>query len=146
MPFCKSFFSKFKKLLTCVDDKLIKYVDIALTVTTKLKQLVESDTAELIVNLTPTNIDDLLLPKVSKALEFALQKLNKVNSVLNQQELRDFINWLKGQPEDIRDAYYSKIASLMSQGLDDARFKSSLYDTFSQARYIDNKKIDSPYK
>lgn len=146
MAFCKNFFSKLKKLLTCVDEQLIKYVDVSLAVTKKLKQLVESDATEFIVSLTPTNVDNLLLPKIQKALEFALTKLGKVHDVLNQKELRDFIEWLKGQPEDVRDAYYLKVGSLVSQKLDDERFKAALYDTFVQARYVESKKVDSPYR
>jgi hypothetical protein len=139
MAFCRSLSAKLRKVIKCVDKFLEENIDKALAVTNAIKQMLSSPVADTLVNLIPGHWDDTARVAALAALEYALKKLGKIKTVLNDPQLRDFLQWLESQPESIKETYLSKIASLMAEKLDGQRFQRALYDVFVQARYVEQK-------
>lgn len=134
--FCKN--QNFKQILKKVDNFLLQNIDKAISLVNQLKKMAESDVSSILVNLTKTNVDNIVLENLIKYLKsasFSLGIIKNISEMSSEEFLLWLVNHLKSLPQEQRNAQYLKISSLVSKHLDNTRYTGKFYDTMTQIRY-----------
>jgi len=137
--FCTRMKGRLKAMLTGFDSFMDDHIDMALKVTTAMKQLLSSPVTDIITALIPGDLDNILRDKLLSALNKAVEALSiakhcKQHAALNDK-LKCFIEQLQISDPDLQDALLLKLASLLSGHLDGQRLRQSFYDLYTQAKY-----------
>lgn len=142
MAFCAKCQSDIKKLWKKVDDLLIENLGLALNITNTLKELVNNPIVKTIADLTPTQIDNLILGEAGKFLTNAAIKLNMLSIVINpktdeerKEAIMDIVAILKNLTSEHRDAFLFKLGSLITKLYDNGRFNNHMYDLAQQVNF-----------
>jgi hypothetical protein len=114
-----------QNLLTGLPDDVKHYAGIALQVTTKLRQLVDSRAVITITELTSTIEDDAIRAAVSACLH----------------SLEGWLEDIAEAPVKIQNAILIKIASEVTACLDGHNLKENQYDIAVQAVYSSKHKV-----
>lgn len=140
MAICSNCRSKTKQLLKKIDARLVKNVDAAIAVTTRIKNAFNSPFAITVTRLIPGQYDDVLRERITAALGVALKYLGwlKAGTELSHINYDEYVSTLREMPEGMRDGALMKIASVITKELD-GRFSTHLYDTAVQVHYTLNK-------
>lgn len=141
--FCKGCFSKVKSILLKIDKILWDKAAIALSITSVLRTLLDSNEVNLQVLLTVAKVDQKLLDKVLKGLEAAMNHLAvtgycKLQPTLDEK-LKCFVNEMKRLHPDLQKSLLIKIASIITAHMDEYKQQESIYDALVQGTYTMNK-------
>ena len=135
--FCKPCRNRIKQLFQKIDETLLKNVDLALSVTQKLKTALNSATAVSLTKLIPGDIDDSIRLLLLSAIENALEKSNLIEP---GQQVVTYVSTIPRKHNT--DSKLHKAASLITRSLDDARHPDHIYDLAVQASYSMKKMSD----
>ena len=141
--FCNKLRGRVKRILQQFDEHLDEHIDLALRVTTGLKQLLASPMADVLTAIIPGDLDNIvrqhLLVALQKAID-ALQLADKCRAEADiNRKLLCLAEELNQRSPELRDALLHRLASLMAGELDGNRLKQNLYDLYTQAKYTATK-------
>ncbi|RTL56233.1 MAG: hypothetical protein EKK37_17320 [Sphingobacteriales bacterium] len=143
MAFCKNFFAKIKRIYSQIDDALKQYVPLALTVTRKIKEALQSPAADLIEQLIPGDVDKTIRSLLIKGLDYAITSLLVVDecnaAATLEEKLACYMKYLQKLSPDARDAALIKLASLISKDMHGHQLKQHVYDLFTQGKFSEQK-------
>lgn len=128
----KHIVSWIKNLFDGIPAELREYAGIALQVTTKIKQVIDSGVVVTIIELTPTDVDDNIREKLSQCLTI-------LNHWLEVETFEQAIEAMKLMPKKLQNATLIKLASDITACLDDNKDKESNYDLAVQISYSNGK-------
>lgn len=132
MSFIQDFFSWVRRLIKGIPKQIREYAEIALKVTSKIKQVIDSGIVVTITDLTPTDIDDNIRTKLSECLGI-------LNEWLEVRTLPEAIEALKLMPKKLQNATLIKLASEIASCLDNHDMRESDYDVAVQSVYSNGK-------
>ena len=140
MSFCNSFRNGLKSLFNKIDSLLLNNIDKALSITTNLKNVLNSETAIIITSLTPTSWDDNLRALAVKYLETAIVEIGLIKDLTQpnktpQQVLIDVVKIIETLSPSAKEAVLSKLGSLLTRYFDEGRFDKHFYDSAFQMIY-----------
>ncbi len=134
---------QFKQVLQSFDSYVEEHIGTALKVTTQLKRILSSPTADIITAIIPGNVDNVLQTQIVAALGKAIEALSIAEYCKNcrdvNEQLKCFTEQLRKYDPNMQDAILQKLASLLTSHLDGKRLKQSLYDLYTQAEYAAKK-------
>jgi hypothetical protein len=137
--FCTTIRSQLKTLLRQFDSYIDAHIDTALQITTKLKNVLSSPTADIVTAIIPGDIDNTIRQQLIAVLGKAIEALTIADTCKQytdvNEKLNCFIEQLKLRDPQLQDAVLQKLASLLTGGLDGQRLKQSLYDLYTQAKF-----------
>lgn len=137
--FCTTLKTKVKALLTQFDSYVDSHVDLALQVTTAIKNVLASPVTDVLTAIIPGTLDDTIRTGLVNALTKVIDALTIADACKQYTDLNDklscFIQQIKQRDPQLQDALLQKLASLLSGELDGNRLKQSLYDLYTQAKY-----------
>ncbi len=137
--FCKNLRNRLKRALQHFDSYVEEHVEVALKITTTLKQLLTSPVADIVTALIPGDVDNVVRQHLLAALERAMDTLMIVEKCRQHNDVNDklqcFAEQLQLTSPELQDALLQKLASLLASHLDGKRLKQNLYDLYTQARY-----------
>ena len=142
--FCSGLRKKLKKALAAFDNYVEAHVDIALSITTAIKNVLQSPVADLITAIIPGDLDGILKLKAIGILTASVDALTIVKKCESEtdvnKKLQCFIDGIKQLDPKLQDALLIKLASLLTAGLDDNKLAGNLYDLYVQAKFVATKK------
>lgn len=115
-----------------IPKEIREYADVALRVTTKIKQVLDSGIVVTITDITPTDIDNNVREQLSRCIGI-------LNQWLAVQTLQEAIEKLREYDPKLRNAVLIKLASEITACLDNNTLKESDYDVAVQASYSGSK-------
>lgn len=121
-----------KDFFQSIPEEIKEKAEIALQVTTKIKELVGHPVVDFVVSVTPTQIDNEAQDAIIKALDF-------IAHWLGCAEAKEIPNVLAGRHPDERNALLSKMASDIVAKLDKHELRESQYRVAVEAVYSHNK-------
>ncbi len=137
--FCSKINAHIRQLLRQFDNLLESNIDTALQITTQLKALLSSSVADLLTELIPGNIDDIIRKQLIYALDRSIEALAIANTCKDFKNINDklkcFAMQLSAKEPHMQDAILQKLASLLAGELDGKRLKQNIYDLYTQAKY-----------
>lgn len=137
--FCNKLRGRIKQILQQFDDYLDEHIDLALSVTTALKNLLSSPMADILTAIIPGDLDNVIRQHLLAALEKATETLLIADKCRQHQTLADKLlclaEELQQRSPELRDALLHKLASLVAGEMDGQRLKQNLYDLYTQAKY-----------
>ena len=137
--FCTKIKGQLKSLLRQFDNYVDTNIDTALKITTGLKNILSSPTADIITAIIPGDIDNTIRQQLINALSKAVEVLTIADVCKQYTDVNDklncFVEQLKLRDPQLQDAILQKLASLLTSGLDGQRLKQSLYDLYTQAKF-----------
>jgi len=138
--FCTKANSEIKTALKQFDQYVSAHIDTALQITTALKNLLASPVADVITAIIPGTADDVLRTELLLALNKAVEALSIVDNCKQFTDLNDkfkcFIDQIRQRDPQLQDAILLKLASLLGAQFDGNKLKQSLYDLYTQAKYV----------
>lgn len=141
--FCIKIKNRLKKLLGKFDNYMDNHIDTALKVTSGLKRMLSSPVADIITAIVPGDADNVIRQQLISAISKAVDALAIIDNCKQygdvNEKLSCFITQLHQLDPKLRDAILQKLASLLSGQLDGQRLKQSLYDLYTQAKYVASK-------
>lgn len=143
MAFCRKISAKVKALLSKFDKVLKENVDTALTITTVMKQFLESGFALTITDLIPGNVDEFARLQTLKVLEKVIENLNIVRTCKDKtgtEKVKCFLVELRKLHPDLQEAILLKTASRLAAKFDGERYKQNVYDSAAQVAFSLGKK------
>lgn len=143
MAFCSGFISKIKRFFKRITNVLVVNAELALKVTTAIKEFVDGAAVSLAVMLTKTELDNQLRDKFSYALGVSIDALGIVTKCSKAEDLEAklicLVEELKKMNSPLRDAVLIKLAGLLTADLDNKEQKQNVYDALVQGLYSSNK-------
>jgi len=138
--FCTNANAEIKSALKQFDQYVNTHVETALQITTALKYMLSSPVADIITAIIPGTIDDVLRTQLLNALNKITEALSIVDSCKQFTDLNDklkcFVQQLSQRDPQLQDAVLLKLSSLLAAELDGQKLKQSLYDLYTQAKYV----------
>jgi len=138
--FCTNANAEIKSALKQFDQYVNTHVETALQITTALKYMLSSPVADIITAIIPGTIDDVLRTQLLNALNKITEALSIVDSCKQFTDLNDklkcFVQQLGQRDPQLQDAVLLKLSSLLAAELDGQKLKQSLYDLYTQAKYV----------
>lgn len=143
----KKIWIKIKEFWTVITKKSIDSLKenayIAIKVVNTLKNIVEGPYMDVIVALTTTNIDNVILEKLRKILPDVAAKLAITQEVLNaptHEIINKLLDFLKSQNKDVRATFYIALAGKINEALSDGELSFSEAVSLAQIVYNENSK------
>lgn len=140
---CTNIRNKLKALLRHFDNYVDGHIDIALKITTGLKQVLSSPEADILTAIIPGDADDKLKLKLENALSEAIDVLSIVDSCRQltdtNSKLQCFVTQLQQKDPQLQGAILQKLAAFIAGRLDDQKLRQNLYDLYTQAKYSSGK-------
>lgn len=137
--FCQRFKEKITQLRAKFNKFLENHVDEALAITTIIKNAIDNPIADILVKMTKTTTDDVVLEKMKTALSITVDKLAIVNACNEHEELEAKIQcWIKHiklLPKDAQDAMLAKFGQVLTAQLDGNKESQNIYDAAFQNVY-----------
>ena len=141
--FCPKINKQVKSALQQFDSYVDAHVDVALKVSIAIKNLLNSPVADIVTAIIPGELDNTIRVKLVSALDKVVEALTIVDTCKQYTNLNDklkcFITQLQQRDPQLQDAVLQKLASLLAANLDGQKLKQSLYDLYTQAKYISTK-------
>lgn len=141
--FCTKFKGQIKKMLQEFDSYVDDHIDIALKITTELKQVLVSPVADIVLAIIPGDIDKAIRAQLINALNKVLEALTIASNCRQytdvNEKLKCFTDQLRQHDPHLQDAILQKMASLLAGHIDGQRMRQSLYDLYTQAKYSASK-------
>jgi hypothetical protein len=141
--FCQKMSRKIKRILGRFDQYADRHIDTALQITIGLKKALSSPVADIITELIPGNIDNIVKQHLLAAINTAVDLLTIADQCQGEKDinkkLQCFVAELQKRSPEHRDAVLQKLASLLACELDGKRLKQNLYDLYTQAKYAATK-------
>ena len=138
--FCTKVNAEIKSALKQFDQYVDAHIDTALQITTTLKAMLSSPAADIITSIIPGTADDVLRTQLLNALNKITEALSIVDSCKQYTDLNDklkcFVQQLSQRDPKLQDAILLKLSSLLAAELDGNKLKQSLYDLYTQAKYV----------
>lgn len=119
-----------KYLFDRIDDELEERITLAITAGGKLKQWLNSPTADLILFLIPGDTDDKIRAALDSAITQAIAALQISQECADNPQC--WAEKIAALPEDLRDAVVFKFASKVLSFLDAKALMQRRYDTLIQ--------------
>jgi len=139
MAFCSGFMGKIKSLFKKVDKFLDDNINTALAVSTAIRSFFYNPVFDVLVAISKTQVDNILLDKVRQALSVAVDSLAIVNTCKQytslEEKLQCFITEVKKLAPDLQQAILVKLAQLVASQIDGNRYKQSVYDALVQGKF-----------
>ena len=143
----KKFFNRVRSFLTNlfvnIDNFIDRHIEPSIKMVEKLKSLIDSPIADVLVKLTPTGIDDTALTALRFYLSKAILTL-QLTACLDKEKPEDviicFVNEVKKLSPEMQKGIWLRLASLMTKeksGRDDV--KGVHVDTLVQMHYLQMK-------
>lgn len=136
---CNKFIAKMKEAAKKFDSLASKNVEAALAVTKRLKVVVDSETATMLTEIIPTDVDKAILGVLRVAISSTFNALLAYDECKNEPSLEAkyqcIVKKLKSVPDDQRDAMLHKVSALIAKHLD-KRYSQKWYDLFTQSVYV----------
>jgi hypothetical protein len=137
--FCTKIKTRLKGLLQQFDLYIDAHIDTALHITSALKRILSSPTADILTAIIPGTLDNIIQQQLISALDQALEALAIAEQCKQQTAINDklscFVQQLKQCEPQLQEATLQKLASLLAGHLDGQRLKQNLYDLYTQAKY-----------
>jgi hypothetical protein len=141
--FCTKVKTQLKVLLRHFDNYVDAHIDTALKVTTSLKNILSSPTADIITAIIPGDVDNTVRQQLIVVLGAAVEALTIADTCKQYTDINEklgcFTQQLKQRDPQLQDAILQKLASLLTSGLDSQRLKQSMYDLYTQAKFTATK-------
>lgn len=141
--FCTKFKSRLKKILQQFDNYIDTHIDIALKVVSAMKSILSNPAASILTAIIPGELDEEIRKKLVNILGKVTEALTMVEECKQFTDINDrlncFIQQLHQLDPQLQDAILQKVASLIAGHLDGLRFKQSVYDLYTQAKYTSQK-------
>ena len=141
--FCTKVKTQLRALLRYFDNYVDTHIEPALKITTSLKNILSSPTADIITAIIPGDIDNTVRQQLIVVLTAALEALTIADTCKQYTDINEKLNCftqqLKQRDPQLQDAVLQKLASLLTGGLDGQRLKQSVYDLYTQAKYTATK-------
>lgn len=123
--------------------------ELAVKVTAKLKEYVESPMADLAINLIPTNVDNAALILLRKHLPKVAFKIGVAHQICSESEnpnqaIGKLIEHLKGLKLEARAAFWVQFAGELNLAFSDGKITFPEAVMLSQMVYIDIYGSDKP--
>jgi len=138
--FCTNANAEIKSALKQFDQYVNTHVETALQITTALKNMLNSPAADIITAIIPGTVDDVLRTQLLNALNKITEALSIVDNCKQFTDLNDklkcFVQQLSQRDPQLQDAVLLKLSSLLAAELDGQKLKQSLYDLYTQAKYV----------
>jgi hypothetical protein len=138
--FCTKVNAEIKSALKQFDQYVDAHIDTALQITSALKSMLASPAADIITAIIPGSADDVLRTQLLNALTKITEALSIVDSCKQYTDLNDklkcFVQQLSQRDPKLQDAILLKLSSLLAAELDGQKLKQSLYDLYTQAKYV----------
>jgi len=138
--FCTNANAEIKSALKQFDQYVNTHVETALQITTALKNMLSSPVADIITAIIPGTVDNILRTQLLNALNKITEALSIVDSCKQFTDLNDklkcFVQQLSQRDPQLQDAVLLKLSSLLAAELDGQKLKQSLYDLYTQAKYV----------
>lgn len=145
----KKIIKKIKDWFSDSFNLLKKNSELAVKVTAKLKEIVESPVADIAVNLSPSNIDNAALIAIRKyipkvAFKMALAHQICEESFTPNEAIGKLINYLKGLKLEARAAFWVQFAGELNLAFSDGKLTFPEAVMLSQMVYIEIYGSDKP--
>ena len=141
--FCMKMRSQLKALLKQFDEYIESHIDLALQITTGLKNVLSSPVTDIITAIIPGDLDNAIRQQLISALSKGVEALLIAEQCKQFPEINGrldcFVQQLRLREPELQDALLQKLASLLTSRLDGQRLKQSLYDLYTQAKYSTGK-------
>jgi hypothetical protein len=140
--FCKKIRPGIKKLIDYIDDKLLRYSDVALDVTTAIRKALESWEAVKLVDLTPTTLDNHLRNVILEALDRAIITLSISQTCNVQTTPEERLACYVEELRKLRPALWKPLLMKLAQtttAYADGRYEKKVYDAIVQVEYTAKK-------
>ena len=141
--FCPRSSGKIRSALKQFDQYVDTHIDLALRLTTALKNILASPVADIITAIIPGDLDNVIRTQLLNATVKAVEVLTIADTCKQctdtQEKLKCFVAQIQQRDPHLQDAILQKLASLIASHLDGQRLKQSLYDLYTQAKYVSNK-------
>lgn len=136
LPFLGIIFRNFK-IKAFIND----FVEPAITIVQLVKNAVENQKLQLLVEYTKTDLDDKIKKRISDILTKAIKSLVDVNEWSKEKPLTEgeiidlFLEWLRNQKKPIQSAVYQKLASTITFNQSGKEAKEFEIDALVNLRY-----------
>ena len=141
--FCTKMKSQIKALLREFDNYVDDHIDMALKITTALKNVLTSPVADVLTAIIPGDIDDTIKQDLITALGKAIDVLTIADNCKQYTDVNAllvcFVQQVQQRDPQLQDAILQKLASLLAGHLDGQRLKQNLYDLYTQGKYAASK-------
>lgn len=123
------------------DKFILRHADIAIEYTAQIKKFVDSNFVHLIVTLTPTRIDDIALPVVSRIMDKIIVQLAIVKGCTDlpteEERRKCFIEAVRTLSRPMQEALYLKFASLFTKESTQIQLPTRVFDTAVQTKFVE---------
>lgn len=141
--FCSGLKQKLRKALRSFDEYVESHVNTALTITTCMRNILQSPVTDLVTALIPGTLDDVAKAKTLQVLCASVDVLSVVKKCSGEtdakKKIQCFMDELKQYDPKLQNTLLFKLASLVTAGLDDNKLSENLYDLYVQAKYVASK-------
>lgn len=135
--FIRHLWQSIKTLFDKVEDEVKKDVVISISVVQRVKAVIDSPVADVVTALIPGSADDNVKEMLRIWLPKVLLELSLVESVSNIEDpnaqLQTILEKLKLSSDEVKNAFYHSLASLVLQKLSDGKLSWS--DAVAIAEY-----------
>ncbi len=130
--------NKFKVLLNDFDNFLDSHLNIALQITTELKNILSEPPSDIISAIIPASITPALRQEIITAIDQTVTALNLAETCNQYTDLNEklncFIQQVQKMDPDLQEAVLQKITSLMTGILHGKSLKQYMYDLYAQIK------------
>ena len=120
MDFFRSIFQALRRLFSNLFDRVKPSAIIAVKVVDAIKRVVESETLQLIVDLTPTQLDNRVLTTIKKLLPIISSRLviaHKITLLSDQEAIDALLLHLRSLDAEGRKAFWVALAAEFTEAL-----------------------------
>jgi predicted oxidoreductase len=137
---CTKIRTQIKVLLSKFDSFMDAHIDTALKVMVALKNVLSSPVADVLTAIIPGDVDNVIQQDLINAISKAIEVLTIADNCKQYTNLNDqlncFLQQIKLLDPQFQDTILLKLASLVAGTLDGGRLEQSLYDLYTQAKYL----------
>ncbi len=131
--------SKLNVLLNEFDNFIDSHLNIALQITTELKNILSAPPSDILSAIIPASLTPALRQEIITALDKAVTTLNLAETCKQYTDLNEklncFIQQVKKMEPDLQEAVLQKVASLLTGILHGNSLKQYLYDLYTQTKF-----------
>lgn len=133
----------FKRTFSKISDEAKRLIPVGIAIVNKFKELLDSDVADIITSLIPSDLDDKLKEKLREWLPLFLLKLDIANTTANiedpNERLKAVLDMFKFSDIEERNDFYHKFGYRIIEFLADGNLSRSeaiiLAETYYQFKH-----------
>jgi hypothetical protein len=130
--------NKLKVLLNDFDSFIDSHLNIALQITTELKNILSAPPSDILSAIIPASITPALRQEIITAIDQTITTLNLAETCKQYIDLNEklncFIQQVQKMDPDLQEAVLQKITSLVTGILHGNSLKQYLYDLYAQIK------------